>query len=189
MELNISEPTGASLFGSSMASLMFPREPAGPAVETVNCGCQSLPLDGIMGGQARRAQGVLRRGDRAQSDSGRVVNPPQSTCLAAVNGPAHARATLPRAYGPPEPGCSSPGTARKCPPGRAGAPLCATEPGRRPRRSARPRTQRSSAVKTSARLADPESFRSRTSASRAGRGHRFRTPQSPHVGGARDPNE
>ena len=30
-------------FSAAGASLMFPRDPAGPAAETVNCGCQSLP--------------------------------------------------------------------------------------------------------------------------------------------------
>ena len=30
-------------FSAAGASLMFPRDPAGPAAETINCGCQSLP--------------------------------------------------------------------------------------------------------------------------------------------------
>ena len=30
-------------FSAAGASLMFPRDPSGPAAETVNCGCQSLP--------------------------------------------------------------------------------------------------------------------------------------------------
>ena len=30
-------------FSAAGASLMFPRDPAGPTAETVNCGCQSLP--------------------------------------------------------------------------------------------------------------------------------------------------
>ena len=30
-------------FSAAGASLLFPRDPAGPAAETVNCGCQSLP--------------------------------------------------------------------------------------------------------------------------------------------------
>ena len=51
-------------FSAAGASLMFPRDPAGPTAETVNCGCQSLPLDGELGGQASRAQGVLGGGER-----------------------------------------------------------------------------------------------------------------------------
>ena len=30
-------------FSVGGASLMYPRDPAGPAAETINCGCQSLP--------------------------------------------------------------------------------------------------------------------------------------------------
>ncbi len=30
-------------FAVGGASLMYPRDPAGPAAETINCGCQSLP--------------------------------------------------------------------------------------------------------------------------------------------------
>ena len=30
-------------FSAAGASLMFPRDTSGPAAETVNCGCQSLP--------------------------------------------------------------------------------------------------------------------------------------------------
>ena len=38
-----SSATRTSQFSAGGVPLLFPRDPAGPAAETVNCGCQSLP--------------------------------------------------------------------------------------------------------------------------------------------------
>ena len=60
-------------FSAAGASLLFPRDPAGPAAETVNCGLSVASLDGELGGPEPRAQGVLGGGDRAQPDPSRAV--------------------------------------------------------------------------------------------------------------------
>ena len=55
------------------ASLLFPRGPRGPAAETVNRGCQSLPWMESWDVLPPRAKSLLRRGDRAQSHPRRAL--------------------------------------------------------------------------------------------------------------------